>query len=129
MFKDSNNVTQCLEIDEDLFNTFNIFELEDLSYLNEFDRHQEPLVLSEDTLNERAYESPQSIEDVIVQKIENELLKKVISNLPKVQRRRLTLYYFEDMTYREIAKIECCTYQAVQSSISTAIKKIRNFFN
>lgn len=125
MFRDSQDITQCLEIDESLFNVFNDFELEDLSYLNEFDRHQEHLALSESKINERVYETPQSVEDIVIKNLENELLKKAISKLPKVQRKRLTLYYFEGMTYEQIAKIEGCTYQAVQLSVREALKKLK----
>ena len=42
--------------------------------------------------------------------------------LPKVQRRRIKKYYFEELTLKEIAKEENCTKMAIKFSIDNAIK-------
>ena len=47
--------------------------------------------------------------------------------LPEVQKRRLQMYFFDGLTYEEIAVREGCSYQAVQKSIAAALKKIRKF--
>ena len=40
-FVDSTGVEQCMEIDKALFDTFDRFELDDLSFMNKRDRHYE----------------------------------------------------------------------------------------
>ena len=56
-----------------------------------------------------------------------EIRRKAVSKLPEVQRRRLNLYFFGELTYEQIAKMEGCKYQAVQCSIKAAIKAIKKF--
>ena len=61
--------------------------------------------------------------------MECELLHKEISKLPEVQKRRLLLYFFGDMTYEQIAKMEGCTKRAVKFSVDIAIEKLKKNFN
>ena len=103
-FKDARGVMQNIEIDKVLYELFNRFELEDISYLNRVSRHIEHSELTEASLNDRA-----------------------ISKLPETQRRRLLLHFFGEMTYEQIAKLEGCKYQAIQSSIYAAIKTLKKY--
>lgn len=123
-FADSRGKLQTLEIEEELYLLFNQYELEDISHLNKVSLHIEHSELTETTLNERAFEKAGNLEETVLKLIEHDLLYKEISKLPDVQRRRLFMYYFENMTFEEIAEIEGCTYQAVQDSIYSAIKKL-----
>ena len=63
-----------------------------------------------------------------LQSIEYAQLHRAISELPEIQKRRLILYYFQGLTYEQIAEMEGCRYQSVQESILSAIKKLRKFF-
>lgn len=126
-FKDGQAIMHCIEISEGLFNLFNQFELDDISYLNEIDRHYEHFKLTETSLNERAFDNLQLLEDIAIFNLQKDILHKAIINLPKVQRKRLILYYFDKLTYKEIADMEGCTYQAVQSSIESAVKNLRKY--
>ncbi len=49
-FRDGTGVLHEMEIERALYETLNAFELDDLSYLNEWDRHIEHSELSEETL-------------------------------------------------------------------------------
>ena len=90
------------------------FGLEDLSYLNAVDRHYEQSEQTEIPLNLRAIDKPESVEDAVIRKLEYERLYQAISQLSDTQRRRLILYYFKGLTYKQIAKREgvcvssCC---------------------
>ena len=55
-------------------------------------------------------------------------LHRAISELPEIQKRRLILYYFQGLTYEQIAGMEGCTFQAVAKSIATAEKRLKKFF-
>ena len=104
-FKDSRGDLQTIEIDDILYGLFNRFELEDISYLNKLSRHIEHSELTEASLNDRAFCKPESIEEKVSRNIEYELLHKAISKLPEIQRRRLLLYFFGEMTYEQIAEM------------------------
>ena len=48
-----------------------------------------------------------------------------INKLPETQRRRLILYYFNGLTYSQIAEMEGCKYQTVQDSIYAALNNLK----
>jgi len=123
-FKDGTNKLKVVEVSEKIFQTMNSFELDDISELNEFDRHIEHSEIFENNLNERAMDKPISLEDEIIKKLDFDELKKAIQELPEIQRNRLKKYYFEDMTYEEIAKEENCSKVAIKYSIDIALEKI-----
>lgn len=68
------------------------------------------------------------LEDTVVRQMLHKELHKAIARLPDTQRRRLVLYYFQQLTYEQIAEMEGCRYQSVQESILSAIEKLRKFF-
>lgn len=124
-FEDGQAVLHKLEICKNIFETFDSFELEDLVYLNVVDRHIEQSELWESSLNARAVHKPEGTEDMVFKKIQIQKLHKAIADLPEVQRRRIVLYYFEEMTYEQIARKEHCSFQAVAKSIVAAEKRIK----
>ena len=67
-----------------------------------------------------------NLEEMIEEKIRNEELYKAISTLPEAQKRRIKMYYFEDLTLQEIASIEGCSVKNVYKSIELAKEKIKN---
>ena len=107
---------------------FDSFELDDLSYLNEVDRHYEQSELTEASLYDRAVHRPATVEESALQSMEYAQLHRAISELPEIQKRRLILYYFQGLTYEQIAGMEGCTFQAVAKSVAAAEKRLKNFF-
>lgn len=55
-------------------------------------------------------------------------IKDAISTLNEVQKRRITMYFFENKTQLEIAELEGVRLFAVQKSIDSAIKKLKKTF-
>ena len=127
-FKDGRGKQQNIEIDEMIYQTFDRFELEDISHLNRVSRHIEHSELTEETLNDRAFYKPERIEDIVSESIEYEQLHRAVSELPEVQRRRLKLYFFGELTYEQIAKLEGCTKRAVKFSVDIAVEKLKKNF-
>ena len=82
-FKDSNGIEQCIEIDKALFDAFDGFELDDLSFMNEVDRHYEQSDQTEQSLNRRAIQPQESIEETVFQRVEDETLHQAIAQLPE----------------------------------------------
>ena len=69
-FKDGRGKQQNIEIDEILYQTFDRFELEDISHLNRVSRHIEHSELTDETLNDRAFYKAERIEDIVSESIE-----------------------------------------------------------
>lgn len=124
-FKDGQGVLHKLEISKVLYEAFDSFELDDLVHLNVVDRHIEQSEVWEETLNVRAVKKPDSIEEVVLRKIQIETLHTAMKKLPEMQRRRMQLYYFEGMTYEQIAKTEGCTKMPVKRSIEAAVERLK----
>lgn len=117
-FVDGEGHKQILEIDEDLYQLFNSFELDDISYLNKASRYIEHLEATDNLIWQKSlFHSSDRLEYC-------ELMNAVYS-LPKVQSRRIILYYFYGYTYREIAQIEKCSINAVAESINAGIISLR----
>lgn len=119
-FADTTGKKVCTEISKEIFELLNQFELEDLSYLNEVDRHyaysdQTELESHTNSLNLSALP-----EDMF----EYDDLYAAINKLPEKQRKRLTLYYFHNLTLEEIANLEGVSFQTISKSIELAVKKL-----
>ena len=127
-FVDSSNVERCVEIDKPLFDAFDRFELEDISFMHKVDKHYERTEQTEASLNKRAVKPQESVEEIVSQRIEVDRLHQAIAQLPEKQRRRLVLYYFGEFTYEQIAEMEGCTKRAVKFSVDIALKNLKENF-
>lgn len=119
-----NNV--IVDEERELYDAFNDFELEDLSYLNVWDRHLEQSDVWGTSLNERAVEVPETVEEIVLRNIQNEKVHRAIEQLPEAQKRRIRMYFFEGMTYEEIAAKEKCKHPAVVKSVKVALESLKN---
>ena len=124
-FKDGEGVFHSIVVNEAIFNEFDKFELKDKSQMNEFDNHIEHSEMTEITLNKLAICKDISIEEKMIIKSRNEELHKAIELLPEVQKRRIKMYFFEEMKQREIAQKEGVSLRKTQDSISKGIKKLK----
>lgn len=127
-FLDGQGDRHHVEISAAVYALFDSFELDDLSYLNEVNRHYEQSELTEASLYDRAVHRPVTVEESALQSMEYAQLHRAISELPEIQRRRLILYYFQGMTYEQIAGMEGCTKRAVKFSVDIAVEKLKKFF-
>jgi len=89
------------------------------------ERHKERLDLSEQELHARALRQPHSMEKLLIDAEEKEMLRQAITKLPEIQRRRLLMHYEDGMTFEEIAIVEKCRKQSVHESVRLAEKQIR----
>lgn len=127
-FVDGSGHYQQEEISRELFELMNDFELEDLSYLNEVDRHYEQSEQTEEELNQRALIPPKPLEEELLENLDREQIRRAVARLSDSQQRRILLYYFNEMTLEEIAEIEKCSSPAIYYSIINSLKKIKKFF-
>lgn len=128
-FKNAQGVDICVEINKEIYELFDKFELEDLSFMNEWDRHMEHSELTDESLNKRAVKQSESTEDIVSKRFLNSELHRAINLLPEKQRHRLILYYFGELTYEAIAEQEGCKYTAIIKSVKSAITKLKKYFS
>ena len=69
----------------------------------------------------------ESVEDTVIRQMEIETLQKAMQSLTPVQRERLHFYFFEGMTYRQIAAKEGVGEKNIRESINGAVKKIKKY--
>ena len=67
--------------------------------------------------------------DTVLKKLEEERLHNAIQKLSEIQRRRLIKYYFEEMTYEQIAQEEGCSFRRVAKSVKAAIENLKKILN
>ena len=72
-FWDGQGVLRELQITKELFEVLNRFELDDLSILNEWDRHYEHSELTEASLYDRAAMLPESVEETVFRNLRYKL--------------------------------------------------------
>lgn len=124
-FIDSKGNEQIIELSDEVYNEFNNFELLDLKKMNEYDRHILHCELSDEFLYHQCTKKQKYLEDIVLEKIINERLYYEIDKLSDIQKRRLKMYFFENMTLNEIAKKEGCSMQSVYISIESAKEKLK----
>lgn len=133
VFKDSENNIQEVEISDIIKDTLIKEKLIEKRQQNEFDRHIEHSEIYENKFPSRVLDKPISLEDEFANKLLNKELKDAIDSLSELQKRRIQLYYFDNKTLKEIAKIESCSIMSVKNSLDLAIKKLakklKNFKN
>ena len=65
-FLDGEHQKHEFEISRELYEAFDEFELRDISYLHQWDKYIEHSELWDHTLNGRAVQKPESVEDVVL---------------------------------------------------------------
>lgn len=128
-FKDITNNIQIVEVSEEVYKIFDKSELEDISQMHEYERHIEHSELTDITLNRRAKNKSITIEEEIENKIVIEQIKNAFNILTETQKRRIKLYYFEELNFKQIAFIEKCDESSVRESIYKGIEKIKKYLN
>ena len=122
-FKDGQGIGHCMEIQKSVFDLLDSFELEDLSFLNEQERHYDLREPSDTGLQEEL--ATPDVEETALKKIQYEILHKAIGTLSPVQRRRINLYFFGSFTLEEIARQEGVSTQSISRSIYKAEKNLK----
>lgn len=129
-FKDGNNDLQVVEVDADIYDVFDEFELKDISQMHKDEKHLDFRVLDNTDktdifLYQNISSKIKSVDDYVCENICNDELKDAISTLTEPQKRRIKKYYFEDKTLQIIANEEGCSPRAVKYSIDIGIENLK----
>ena len=124
-FTDGQGVFYDLEVSEAFYIEFRQMERKNRNLQQSDWRHQEASDLWDETLYERAFRVPKSVEELICDTEQREFLHKTILALPEIQRRRFLLYYGHDFNYRQIGEMEHCRPQSIRHSVIRAREKVK----
>lgn len=123
-YKDHLNICE-IQLTKKDYKNFNSFKSVNIRYKNIYSRYIEQLDYTDEYLYKYMIYDSGHIEDEVYKKILNEEIKDALLSLNKIQRSRFIMYYFDDMTYEEIAKIEGCTKRAIKFSVDAARKNLQ----
>ena len=73
-------------------------------------------------------DKPLNIEEQFENKLISKKIRDAISSLSNVQKRRINMYYFENMTQQEIADKEGVSLRAVQYTLNDALEELKKIF-
>lgn len=125
LFRDSSNIPRIVEVKKEIYDIFNQFELDDLKELNEYDRHNEHLELTDESIYKKVINNEDGIDDLIIRNSTYDELINAINKLSNTQRRRIKMYYFDELDLKTIASIEHTSFQMISKSIKQAINNLK----
>jgi hypothetical protein len=113
------------QVTKDELKQFNSFKQQNkhIDYQNK--RYHINKELSDEQIYYLTVNNDTSIVDLIAAKDLRNELYKAINELKEVQKRRLIMYFFNCMTYEQIAIKEGCTKRAVKFSVDIAIDNLK----
>ena len=124
-FKDSKQVKQRIEVNKDIYEAFDKFELEDISQIHKYRKHIEHSEIYDYTLYKRTFNPSKSVDSIVEDNIVIERLRDALEQLSEVQKRRLIKYFFENKNEYQIAKEEGVSQQSIHIGIDRALTKLK----
>lgn len=91
-------------------------------------RHLDFAVHTDEDLATSLLPAYEDAADLLEEMERNARLYEAINKLTEVQRRRLRLYYFDELSYSRIARLEGVSTQTVFSTIEKALKRLRKLY-
>jgi len=122
-FIDSNGIVQNVKVDKEVYDLFDDNEKYENARFKEYNDH---ILLGQ--YNDEIISKATSIEDEILNNLIVDDIRKVISSLPTIQKKRIYKYFFQNKTLEQIAKEERCSKVAIKHSIDRALEKISKKF-
>ena len=113
------------EVDYKTYKSFFSFKSMDRRYQNFVNNYIEQSELTEYSLHQRLLEEPPTTLDELYTNEVYQALYEAIESLDTLQRSRLVRYYFDSMTYSQIATMDGCSIASIKSSIDIAKGKIK----
>ena len=126
-FKDSSNKECRIEINQEIFEAYIKSKKAYVKIKNETSRHIEHSELTEEEIYKRSTDYIESIEDNVIANIEKQEVREAMKTLTPVQYKRVELHIVNEITIRDIAKLENVQKSQIQKSIKLGFKKIKNF--
>lgn len=123
-FKDGKGTFQKVNVDKEVFDVFDKSELIDISQMTKAKKHIVNFDLSEEYINLHRFDKQVLIDDEVITKTTFEELRNAIDTLPDIQKRRIKLYYFNELTQQQIANLDNVDIRAIRYTLKIAIDNL-----
>lgn len=128
-FLDSANQECRIEIDKEIFDIYMSSKKSYVKIKNETSRYIEQSELTEEDIYNRAKYKVKDAEEIFIDNLEREKMRKAKEKLTDTQIRRLELHIVDEVTIRDLAKLENVRKNQIEKSIQLGIKKLKKFIN
>ena len=120
---------QCkIEIDKEIFNTYMKSKKAYVKIKNETSRFLEHFELTDEDIYKRAKVKSKDAEEILIDNIEKQKMEQAKEKLTDTQIRRIELHIIDEVTIRDLAKLENVRKNQIEKSIKLGIKKLKKFF-
>lgn len=127
-FEDSAKQNCRIEIEKDIFEAYMNSKKAYVKIKNETSRHLEQSSLTEIEIYKRAFYPGESIEDIVIKNMDKEKLRQARKELTDTQVRRIDLHIVNEVTIRDLAKLENVQKSQIQKSLQLGLKNLKKFF-
>ncbi len=127
-FTDSAEHECRIEIDKEIFDIYMNSKKSYIKIKNETSRHLEQSILTEEDVYNRAFNPAESVEEIVIKNIDKEKMKQALKDLTEAQYRRIDLHIVNEITIRDVAKLEKVQKRQIEKSLQLGLKKIKKFF-
>ena len=127
-FVDSANQDCRIEIDKEIFDTYMKSKKAYTKIKNETSRYLEHSSLTDEEIYNRAFDPVESVEETVIKNIEKEKIDQAMQKLTEAQYRRIDLHIVNEITIRDLAKIEKVQKKQIEKSLQLGLKKLKKFF-
>lgn len=116
-----------IDVDDNIFEVLELYRRKEHAYREKVRRNKAYYSLDRnDGIELSAIIKTKTPEVIFFEKEIKILLYSAINKLPKIQAERIILYYFQEMSYEEIARIQNVHRTAVSKSIAIGLKNLKN---
>lgn len=127
-FVDSAEQDCRIQIDKEIFDTYMKSKKAYTKIKNETSRHLEQSSLTDEEIYNRAFDPVESVEETVIKNIEKEKIDQAMQKLTEAQYRRIDLHIVNEITIRDLAKIEKVQKKQIEKSLQLGLKKLKKFF-
>lgn len=117
-----------IEIDKEIFDIYMNSKKAYIKIKNETSRHLEQSVLTEEDVYNRAFNPIESVEEIVIKNIDKGKMRDALKDLTETQYKRINLHIVNEITIRDVAKIEKVQKRQIEKSLQLGLKKIKKFF-
>lgn len=114
-----------IEIKKEIFNIYIKSKKAYVKIKNETSRHLEQLELTEEEIYNRISHPTESTEEIVIKNIEREKVRKALKSLTETQYRRIELHIINEITIRDVAKLEKVQKKQIEKSLQLGLKKMK----
>ena len=127
-FKDSVDKDCRIEIEKDVYEAYMSSKKAYTKIKNETSRFIEHINLSAEDIHSRAFYKVDSAEEEFIKSEDIKKINNAIDSLTNIQQRRIELHFVNEITVRDIARLEKVQKRQIQKSLKLGVKKFKNLF-